>query len=199
MFTLWKAFLGAWKSYLIYSMNRNGGYMAFTHIKHCGGVAGRNVLGTLLKFQSSPLNYFLLSGFQLSLLYATDRISEHTAPKYGTKPIRYVTLRFRDRCGAASLCHRNRAATTVLVCEQSLSGMISWRSKSYTVWTKKHVEKTTSLGQQNAWKSFLESRFFLFFFFLFYPTRVGRTTRMTIFLSAILTVFVGKITSKDWQ
>ena len=91
--------------------------MAFTHIKHCGGVAGRNVLGTLLKFQSSLLNYFLLSGFQLSLLYATDRISEHTAPKYGTKPIRYVTLRFRDRCGAASLCHRNRAATTVLVCE----------------------------------------------------------------------------------
>ena len=75
--------------------------MAFTHIKHCGGVAGRNVLGTLLKFQSSLLNYFLLSGFQLSLLHATDRISEHTAPKYGTKPIRYVTLAFE--IGAAQL------------------------------------------------------------------------------------------------
>ena len=38
-------------------------------------------------------------------------------------PIPYVTLLFRDRRGAASLRHRNRA-TTVLVCEQ----------KSYPVW-----------------------------------------------------------------
>ena len=32
----------------------------------------------------------------------------HTAPKYGTKPIRYVTLHFRDRRGTALLRPRNR-------------------------------------------------------------------------------------------
>ena len=32
-------------------------------------------------------------------------------------PIRYVTLHLRDQRGAVSLRHRNRAATTVLVCE----------------------------------------------------------------------------------
>ena len=32
--------------------------------------------------------------------------------------IRYLTLHFRDRCGAASPRHRNRATTTVLMCEQ---------------------------------------------------------------------------------
>ena len=33
-------------------------------------------------------------------------------------PIRFVTVHFGDRRGTASLHHRNRAATTVLVCEQ---------------------------------------------------------------------------------
>ena len=32
----------------------------------------------------------------------------HTAPKYGTKPIRYATLHFRDRRGTALLRPRNR-------------------------------------------------------------------------------------------
>ena len=50
---------------------------------------------------------------------ATGGIGVHTAPKYGTKSIRYVILHFRDRRGAASLRRRNRAATTVLVCEQT--------------------------------------------------------------------------------
>ena len=49
-------------------------------------------------------------------------------------PIRYVTLHFRDRRGAASLRHGNRAATTVLVCEQKpYSVWFSWRRKSYQV------------------------------------------------------------------
>ena len=48
----------------------------------------------------------------------TGRMGGHIARKYGTKPIRYVTLHLRDRRGATSLRHRNRAATTVLVCEQ---------------------------------------------------------------------------------
>ena len=45
-------------------------------------------------------------------------ISVHTVRKYGTKPIRYVTLHFRDRPGVASLRHRNRASPTVLVRKQ---------------------------------------------------------------------------------
>ena len=49
-------------------------------------------------------------------------------------PIRYMTLHFRDRRGAASLRHGNRAATTVLVCEQKpYSVWFSWRRKSYQV------------------------------------------------------------------
>ena len=35
-------------------------------------------------------------------------------------PIRYVTLHFRDRRGAAPLRYRNRAKITVLTCEQKL-------------------------------------------------------------------------------
>ena len=43
-----------------------------------------------------------------------------------------VTLRFRDRRGTASLRHRNRAATTIFVCEQKHDPVwFSWRRKSY--------------------------------------------------------------------
>ena len=38
--------------------------------------------------------------------------------------IRYVTLHFRDRCGASSLCYINRAKITVFMCVQ----------KPYPVW-----------------------------------------------------------------
>ena len=81
-------------------------------------------------FQSSLLNIYCLLQRQHTsnsvgsshCSYATDKISEHAAPKYGRKPIRNVTLRFRDKRGASLLCHRNRAATTdpttVHVCEQ---------------------------------------------------------------------------------
>ena len=36
----------------------------------------------------------------------------------GTKPIRYVTLHFRERRGVPSLRYRSGAEITVLVCEQ---------------------------------------------------------------------------------
>ena len=52
------------------------------------------------------------------LLPATGQIGVPTASKYGAKPIPYLTLHFRDRRDAASLRRRNRAATTVFVCEQ---------------------------------------------------------------------------------
>ena len=59
----------------------------------------------------------------LSYLFTTATVQilvGHTAPKYGTKPLRYyVTRHFRDRRGTASIRHRNRAEIiTALLCEQ---------------------------------------------------------------------------------
>ena len=65
---------------------------------------------TFVSEGSSPRSYLFIS--------ATGRIGVHTAPKCGTKPLRYVMLHFRDRRGAPSLRHRNRAAMNVLTCEQ---------------------------------------------------------------------------------
>ena len=62
---------------------------------------------------SSPRSYLFIS--------ATGEISVHTPPKYGVKPIRYVTPHFQGRHGAASLCHKNRAAATVLLCRVQVS------------------------------------------------------------------------------
>ena len=112
-----------------------------------------------IKFQSSPLNiYFRLCGFRpRSCLFtsATGRISVHTAPKYATKPIRFVTLHFPDRHVAALLRHRNRSScvwtealsdTTVFVAAQKVSGMV--RTKGHLLrtsvrgwrWGKKKIE-----------------------------------------------------------
>ena len=77
--------------------------------------------------------YFRLSRFQSSLLLIhfcyTGRIPVHTVPYCGTEPIRYVTLYFRDRCGAASRKSRRKYRSymwMVFVPAQELSG---------TVWT----------------------------------------------------------------
>ena len=48
----------------------------------------------------------------------TGRIIVHTATKYGTKTLLYVTFHFRYQRGLASLRHKNHAATTVLVCDE---------------------------------------------------------------------------------
>ena len=71
----------------------------------------------------------LVGSTLLSYLFTTATVQilgGHTAPKYGTKPLRYyVTRCFRDRRSAASIRHRNRAEIiTALVCEQ----------KPYPVW-----------------------------------------------------------------
>ena len=66
---------------------------------------------------SSPLSYLFAS--------PTARIPVHSEPKCITeRPIRYVTLHFQDRHGAASLRYRNRAKITVHTREQ----------KPYPVW-----------------------------------------------------------------
>ena len=82
---------------------------------------------------SSPYSLLFTSASQgsrpRSYLFTsvTGRIGVHTAPKYGAKPIQYVTLDFRDWHGTSSLRHRNRTATAepisgmVFVAEQKLS------------------------------------------------------------------------------
>ena len=76
---------------------------------------------------SSPRSNLFTSG--------TGRVGVYTALKYGTKPIRYVTLHFRDRHSAAMLFHRNRAATTTLMCAPQKRYLVGfkWRRKSYLV------------------------------------------------------------------
>ena len=121
------------------SMNSKGPgrHKSFTHFEHRAGEVGWERFGALnssphpriftsLSDGSSPHSYLFTS--------ATGRIGVHTTPKYGTKPIRYVTLYFRDRLGAASLCHRNCASTSVPVCEQKPYAVwFSWRRKSCAV------------------------------------------------------------------
>ena len=67
--------------------------------------------------------YFRLSGFHYSLIViisAVVRIGVYIAPKYDTKPIRYVTLHLR--------------AITVLMWEQTpYLAWFSWRRKSYVL------------------------------------------------------------------
>ena len=121
------------------SMNSKGPgrQKSFTHFEHRAGKVGWERFGALnssphpriftsLSDGSSPRSYLFTS--------ATGRIGVHTTPKYGKKPIRYVTLYFRDRLGAASLCHRNCATTNVPVCEQKpYTVWFSWRRKSCAV------------------------------------------------------------------
>ena len=63
---------------------------------------------TSVSVDSSPHSHLFTSMVQIRV---------QTAPKCCTEPLRYVTLHFRDRRGAASLRYRNRAQITVL-CEQ---------------------------------------------------------------------------------
>ena len=116
-------------------MNSNGPgrQKSFTNIaiEHRAGAVGRECL--LAKFQCS------LGSRSRSYLFtsARGRIGDNTAPKYGTKPIRYVTLHFRDWRGTASPRYRNRAATTVRVCGQ----------KPYTVWQFRRRAKDIQYSQ----------------------------------------------------
>ena len=63
--------------------------------------------------------------------FAANWICVHIAPKFGAKSIRYVARHFRDWRGAASLCHRNRAEITILMCKQ----------KPFSVWLLCRHEK----------------------------------------------------------
>ena len=125
------AFRGATKSYAVYYSEQNK--VIFTHPTECRRVWLRG-LGDWLN--SSPysriFNLLCVSGFQASLLF----IFLHNNT-YGTKHI--CVLHFRDRRGAASLHHRFRAATTILLREQKPSLVwFSWRSRSCSVSEYEH-------------------------------------------------------------
>ena len=87
------------------------------------------------KFQSSGIFTSVSVGSSpRSYLFTSAKVRMVFTPKYDTKPVRYVTL-LRDRRGAVSLRHRNRAEITVLVCEQKTYPVwLSWRRKSNPVW-----------------------------------------------------------------
>ena len=99
-----------------------------THSSHTR-VGRRGYLGIVweglsVSVGSSPRSY----------LFTSAKLRMVFTPKYDTKAVRYVTL-LRDRRGAVSLRHRNRAEITVLVCEQKTYPVwLSWRRKSNPVW-----------------------------------------------------------------
>ena len=58
------------------------------------------------------------------LIPATVQMPVQTAPKCGSKPIRYVTLHFRTRRVTPSFCYKIRTEITVVIGEQ----------KPFSVW-----------------------------------------------------------------
>ena len=60
------------------------------------------------------------------LYYGLQRHKTHIAPECDAKPIRYVTLNFRDRRGEALLCYKNRTEITVLMCEREPYPVLFW-------------------------------------------------------------------------
>ena len=113
----------------------------FTHRKSCRGSRPRERV-CCTKPQSLLLNiYFHPRGFQASLeiIYFRDgrnRCSHWTKVWHKTYPISDAPL--RNRHGAASLNHRNRANTTVHVCEQ----------KAYPVWFLRRRITSTTVHQK---------------------------------------------------
>ena len=102
---------------------------SFTHIELHAEAVGREAgeqnpspqswIFTSVSGDPSPYSHFFTS--------ATVRIPVHSTPKYGTEPIRNVTLHFQDRRSAASLRYRNRAEITVLMFELKI--YLKWFSR----------------------------------------------------------------------
>ena len=83
-------------------------------------------------------NYFRLSGFHFR--YGPNTCSYW--PKFGTEPIRYATLHFRDRRNTASLRCSNRNEITVLVCVQKPYPVwLSYRRQSYSMHCSVNIAK----------------------------------------------------------
>ena len=108
----------------MYSMNSNGPgleQVVYTRPTSCRSGWPRE-LGAL---NSSPHPWIFTSFsvvFSLRsylLTSAAVQIGVHTAPKYGTKPSRYVTLHVRNQRGASSLRHKHRAEITSLCVNRS--------------------------------------------------------------------------------
>jgi len=74
-----------------------------------------NIVLARLTMRVNPHSWiltFVLVGSSSRPTYS--RIRVHTAPKWGSESLRYVTRHFRDRRGAASFRYRNLAEITVL-------------------------------------------------------------------------------------
>ena len=108
----------------MYSLNSSGpGLEKVVHTRRISCLSGwPREFGAL---NTSPHSWIFTSVSVASSLRsylftsATVRIGVPIAPKYGTKPTRYVTLHFRDQRSAASLRHRHRAEITSLCVNRS--------------------------------------------------------------------------------
>ena len=102
---------------------------SFTQIEHRHRRSSPRGSGALIPNPHSLLNiHFPLSMFKSSLLLILFRQGVNTCSRnYEETRLRYVTIQFHDRRGAAhaaSLRYRNRSEITVLICER----------KPYLVW-----------------------------------------------------------------
>ena len=94
---------------------------SFTYIEHhVGWPRGVNELNRSLHSWIFTFPQWILVLASTYSLPFPVRLPVHTAPKWGTKPIWYVTLHVRDWRGADSLRCRKRAEITVLMCEPGM-------------------------------------------------------------------------------
>ena len=110
------------------------------------------------------------------LFVPTPKAIRYSTNTYLICDIWYVTLRLRDRRGAASLRYRIRAEFTVPMCEQK-PRMVSRRRNSYPVqcdWNS--LKKTVLDGRQYSW-----------------PDRVGHWASIPVFQFDILTMLIVNI------
>lgn len=159
MFTLYRnAFCHATKKAIWNIMNSNdpGRRKSFTRIEHCASAIGWEGL-----VRSIPvLTPEYLSPSQrvpglASSTSSTVRVGVHTSPLYDSKPIWYLTLHFQDRRGEAFLRHRNRAATTILVCEQRPYRIwFSWRRQSYPVKCEHSLKAPLGYNQRRSYQRY---------------------------------------------
>ena len=99
---------------------------SFPHIEHCARVIGWVGLVNSFPVLTPDFTYISVVSSPRSYFFTSDIvwIPVHSVPKCGIEPVRYVTLDFWDRNGAAAFCYRNHTKIMVLMSEQ----------KHYPIW-----------------------------------------------------------------
>ena len=179
MFTLYRnAFCHATKKAIWSIMNSNdpGRRKSFTRIEHCASAIGREGLvrsiPVLTPEYVPPSQRVPGLAPRYLITSSTVRVGVHTSPVYDSKPIWYLTLHFQDRLGAAFLRHRNRAATTVLVCEQRPYRIwFSWRRQSYPVKCEHSLKAPLGYNQRRSYQRYemIEYGFYISSFIFAFP------------------------------